>query len=504
MADNENIIASRKLIPPIGVNLTVPNSWTLPPINGAIAYDTTTTSLCVGNSGVWTPIGTGIGSTGFTGPTGPTGFTGSTGQTGATGPIGNTGPTGFTGSTGQTGTTGPTGNTGPTGFTGSIGQTGVTGPTGNSGPTGFTGSTGQTGATGNTGNTGSTGATGPTGFTGATGFTGPTGQTGSTGSTGATGNTGSTGQTGPTGSSTNTGATGQTGPTGITGDTGPTGPTGVTGALTNTGATGPTGSTGNTGNTGPTGQSGLSTNTGTTGPTGPIGNTGPTGAQGSVANTGATGPTGFFLSVTGFGNSPNSAGATITSGVLELEPATTGFPGGVSTGAQGFTGVKTFGGFTGGGGVALTSCPEFTFGTFYNNPTFFDSVGTSANGGTLPHLSLSAGGPTSFAEWFIQKEGREITFTISAVLIAVVTGPTFIISSVGAVPTAFRPSIDRKAVIRVIDSVAGDTIGIATVSTTGQIIFNILELSGLFLISIGFSTGMGGIPTEGVTFTISN
>ncbi|HEY1645433.1 MAG TPA: hypothetical protein VGF75_03540, partial [Candidatus Saccharimonadales bacterium] len=65
---------------------------------------------------------------------------------------------------------------------------------------------------------------------------------------------------------------------------------------------------GNTGATGLTGSGGAS---GLTGPTGLTGNTGPTGL------TGATGS----ASITGVGSTPNAAGGTFTSGVLQLEPA---------------------------------------------------------------------------------------------------------------------------------------------------------------------------------------
>lgn len=43
-----------------------------------------------------------------------------------------------------------------------------------------------------------------------------------------------------------------------------------------------------------------------------------------------------------FGNTPNANGGVITGGVLTLEPAGTGFPGGLSSGAQSISGVKTW------------------------------------------------------------------------------------------------------------------------------------------------------------------
>jgi hypothetical protein len=443
-------ITTNKLLPPVGVNLSIPGSWSIPPTSGALAYDSSVSNLFIGTETLWVPVASSSGNTGDTGATGPTGNTGAIGSTGNTGAIG------------------------PMGNTGTIGPTGFMGPTGNIGATGPTGNTGFTGPIGNTGNTGIIGHTGLTGFTGQTG---PTGNTGNTGITGQTGNTGFTGPTGQIGAASNTGATGFTGYTGNIGNTGDSGPTG---AISNTGATGPIGYTGNTGQTGPTG---ITSNTGATGAIGP------------------TGPLGTLAS---FGNIPNANAGTLAANTLTLQPANSNFPGGVSTLAQGFTGVKTFAGFTGAGGVALTSCPEFTFGTFYNNPTFFDSVGTAANGGTLAQISLSAGGASTLSDWYIQREGREISFTFSAALINVVGGPAFIVSPVGSVPVNFRPSVDRHAIIHVVDAVAGNTLGTATVTSTGQVTFNIFDISGLFLQNIGFSTGMGGIPTQGATFIISN
>ncbi len=73
---------------------------------------------------------------------GSTGVTGATGITGATGMTGTTGATGITGATGMTGTTGATGITGATGAPGAGGTNGLTGPTGVTGTTGATGASG--------------------------------------------------------------------------------------------------------------------------------------------------------------------------------------------------------------------------------------------------------------------------------------------------------------------------------------------------------------------------
>lgn len=110
---------------------------------------------------------------------------------------------------------------------------------------------------------------------------------------------------------------------GSVGPTGPTGPTGLTGATGVTGPTGPTGATGVTGLTGPTGPTGA---TGVTGPTGPNGPTGPTGPTGATGVTGATGATGVG-SVGPTGSAPNAQAATLSAGVLTLQPANNSFAG---------------------------------------------------------------------------------------------------------------------------------------------------------------------------------
>lgn len=53
-------------------------------------------------------------------------------------------------------------------------------------------------------------------------------------------------------------------------------------------------------------------------------------------------PTGGGLSLTTFGSTPNADGLTLTSGVLNMQPASGTEPGGVSTTTQTFAGAKTF------------------------------------------------------------------------------------------------------------------------------------------------------------------
>lgn len=53
-------------------------------------------------------------------------------------------------------------------------------------------------------------------------------------------------------------------------------------------------------------------------------------------------PASAGLSLAAFGSTPNANAATLSGGVLNLQPASGSFPGGVSTSAQTFAGVKTF------------------------------------------------------------------------------------------------------------------------------------------------------------------
>lgn len=165
--------------------------------------------------------------------------------------------------------------------------------------------------------------------------------TGGGGTTGATGNSGAG----------FTGATGASGANGVNDTTGATGQTGQTGA---SGKTGATGASGQTGVTGSTGQSGASGATGQTGGSGSAGSSGATGASGQ---SGATGASGASISLAAFGSSPNNNGLTLTNGVLNLEPASSSKPGGLSTGAQDILGAKNFIGImnnsTAGGDVGI-------------------------------------------------------------------------------------------------------------------------------------------------------
>lgn len=86
-----------------------------------------------------------------------------------------------------------------------------------------------------------------------------------------------------------------------------------------------------------------------------------------------------------FGNAPNASGATIAANVLTLQPASTLFPGGVTTGAQSFAGVKSFT-----NGVQLTGASTsnglpIIAGTNVNEMLFIQNIG-SMNFTTVPTL----------------------------------------------------------------------------------------------------------------------
>jgi len=152
---------------------------------------------------------------------------------------------------------------------------------------------------------------------------GPQGLQGLQGIKGEKGDKGDTGASGPIGLTGAAGAAGATGPQGLQGIKGDKGDTGATGAQGPIGLTGPAGTTGAQG---PIGLTGLA---GATGPQGPIGLTGQAGSNATIVM-GA-------ISVTS-----NANGATISSGVLTLNPADAINGGIITNGTQTITGPKTF------------------------------------------------------------------------------------------------------------------------------------------------------------------
>jgi hypothetical protein len=171
------------------------------------------------------------------------------------------------------------------------------------------------------------------------------------------------------------------GPIGPTGPAGPAGPQGAVGATGATGATGPIGITGSTGMTGATGANG---NTGSTGMTGATGATGSTGPQGP---TGATG----IVSLGAVGSSPNANSATLSGGVLTLQPASNAFPGVVSTGSQGFFGAKAFYGglLTANAGLAVQGNISQTGVGGYANGWFLGDYGSGVGTPALMNSALT-------------------------------------------------------------------------------------------------------------------
>src|SRR5579862_8346491 len=67
-------VVTNKFLPPVGINLTIPGSWSIPPTSGAIAYDSGALNLFMGTETLWVPIVSSGGATGSTGVTGSTGF----------------------------------------------------------------------------------------------------------------------------------------------------------------------------------------------------------------------------------------------------------------------------------------------------------------------------------------------------------------------------------------------------------------------------------------------
>src|SRR5574338_702091 len=77
-----------------------------------------------------------------------------------------------------------------------------------------------------------------------------------------------------------------------------------------------------------------------------------------------------------FGNTPNANGASLAASTLTLQPANATFPGGVTTGAQSFAGVKSFT-----NGVTLTGASTsnglpIIAGTNVNEMLFIQNVGS--------------------------------------------------------------------------------------------------------------------------------
>jgi len=109
--------------------------------------------------------------------------------------------------------------------------------------------------------------------------------------------------------------------------------------------------------------------------------------------------TGGGLTLGAFGSTPNADGLSLTSGVLNMQPASGSEPGGVSTTTQTFAGAKTFGTsvsspeylVTGSGSGTISILPQAAAGTYnFNLPI---------TAGTSGYFLTSAGGASSPMTW---------------------------------------------------------------------------------------------------------
>ncbi len=103
---------------------------------------------------------------------------------------------------------------------------------------------------------------------------------------------------------------------------------------------------------------------------------------------------GAGLSLAAFGSTPNANGLTLSTGVLNMQPADGTFPGGVSTTTQNFAGAKVFNtsaasaaflSISGGGGIATIQYPSSATSFNFNLPTTAGTSGfflTSGGGGS--------------------------------------------------------------------------------------------------------------------------
>lgn len=107
--------------------------------------------------------------------------------------------------------------------------------------------------------------------------------------------------------------------------------------------------------------------------------------SGSTLTIAATG--GGDVTLAAFGSTPNANGASLTSQVLNLQPASGSFPGGVSTTTQSFAGDKTFNGVIGSnggfsslkmgtatGGANFSSNAFNLYGSYWNGSAAADDI----------------------------------------------------------------------------------------------------------------------------------
>lgn len=304
------------------------------------------------------------GERGWPGPPGPKGAKGDPGVPGEEGPQGEDGAPGMIGAAGPRG---PKGDQGIPGEEGSPGEDGAQGAAGSPGAAGTPGAAGATGPGGPPGQQGDEGPQGDDGIPGALGPIGPRGLQGSQGIPGDDGAPGEDGQSIP-GSPGAAGATGPAGATGLSGGRGPEGEEGPPGEDGRPGATGASGAPGAAGAIGPTGPQGVPGEEGTPGDDGNPGPAGAPGAAGAAGATGAAGPIGPALSflaedgepgemgppgMTLFAGNPTAlVGTVAANGILNTWMRSDAAPAINLAMGPTWTGIHTFTGVAGIGGIA--------------------------------------------------------------------------------------------------------------------------------------------------------
>ena len=129
-------------------------------------------------------------------------------------------------------------------------------------------------------------------------------------------------------------------------------------------------------------------------------------------------PAGAGLTLGAFGTTPNADGLTLSSGVLNMQPASAIFPGGVSTAAQTLAGAKTFSSLiTGSAGLTVlgqvllnvSGGAGVTIGSTTGTSTFSLNTGTGgifiASAGTSQHISLGNDQGTSYTHQLVGSGG---------------------------------------------------------------------------------------------------
>lgn len=156
------------------------------------------------------------------------------------------------------------------------------------------------------------------------------------------------------------------------------------------------------------------------------------------------------VTLAAFGAVPSANGASLAGQVLTLQPANASNPGGVTTSAQDFAGVKTFN-----TGVKVQNM-SVAMVPIYNTPTYFEQ--NDSQYGTVAPLQITGNGGVNIypTTWGIQKIGRFVMVNVNTspdVLLNANGDP--IIAPAGSIPVNFRPLVNRQATVIVLDSNVG-------------------------------------------------